>query len=146
MLQPGELNREAFFEMADDPARYLAERDQCAERRSLVGGDAGARLRHVDDPATDIEAVGQDQAGDRVARDQTSVAAVFGQIKDVAVGEPGQLRGEFVALARRRRYRHRKAALKDARDMAFEAAQMIDIGDDPFAGRAGLTRGASRSG
>ena len=71
---------------------------------------------------------------------ETAVAAVFGQIEDVAVGEPGQLGGEFVALARRRRYRHGKAALKDARDVAFEAAQMIDIGDDAFAGLAAHRR------
>ena len=49
MLQPGELDGEAVFEMAHDATLHFAERDQRADRRPLVAGDAGARLRHVDD-------------------------------------------------------------------------------------------------
>jgi hypothetical protein len=44
MLQAGELDGEAFLEMAHDAALHCAERDQRADRRPLVGGDTGARL------------------------------------------------------------------------------------------------------
>ena len=66
--------------------------------------------------------------------DDAAVAAVFRQAEDVAVGEPGELGGELVALARRRRDRHGKAVLEQARDLAFEPAEMVDIGDDALAG------------
>ena len=78
MLQPRELNGEALFEMPHDTALHLAKRDQRADRRPLVAGDTGARLRHVDQPATDIDAVRQDQSGDRVARNDAAVAAISG--------------------------------------------------------------------
>jgi len=78
MLQPGEFDREPFFQMAHDPALHLTECHQRADRRALVAGDSGARLRHVDDAAGDIDAVRQDQACDRVARGDTAVAAVSG--------------------------------------------------------------------
>ena len=61
------------------------------------------------------------------------MAAIFRQAEDVAVGEPGQLRGELVALARRRGDRHREAVRQNADDRAFEPADMIDIGDDALA-------------
>ena len=83
--------------------------------------------------AGEIDAVRQDQAADRIARDDTAVAAVFRQTENMAVGEPGELGGELVAFARRRRNRHGEAVLKQPRDLAFEPAQMIDIGDDAFA-------------
>ena len=136
MLQPGELDGETVFEVAHHAALHLAERDQRADRRPLVGRDAGARLRHVDDAATDVDAVRQDQARNGIARSDAAVAAVFRQTENVAVGEPGELRGELVALARRCRDRHRKAVLERARDMTFEPAQMVDVSDDAFAGLA----------
>ena len=52
VLQPGELDGKAVLEMAHHAALHLAERDQRADRRPLLGGDAGARLRHVDDAAS----------------------------------------------------------------------------------------------
>ena len=75
-----------------------------------------------------------------IARHDTAVSAVFRQSENMSIGEPGQLGGELVALARRRRDRHREAVLKDARDVAFEPAQMIDVGDDALAGLAGDRR------
>ena len=64
------------------------------------------------------------------------MAAVFRQIEDVAVGKPGQLRGELVALARRRADGHCKTVVDDARDLAFDAADMIEVGDDAIADRS----------
>jgi hypothetical protein len=99
----------------------------------------GARLRHVDEPATDIDAVRQDQAGDGIARDDTTVTTIFRQAEDVAVGEPGQLGCELVAFARRCRFRHRETVLNDPRDVPFQPAQVIHIGDNAFAGLAPAT-------
>jgi len=110
------------------------------DRRALIGGEAGARLRDVDDTTGDVEAVRQDQPADGVTRDDAAVATVFRQTEDVAVGEPGELRGELVALARRRPDRHREAVLKDARDVAFESPEMINVGDDALARLAGDRR------
>jgi hypothetical protein len=43
---------------------------------------------------------------------------------------------ELVAFARRCRYRHRETVLNDPRDVPFQPAQVIDIGDNAFAGLA----------
>ena len=47
MLQPGEFDGKPVFEVAHHAALHIAERDQRADRRTLIGGDAGARLRNV---------------------------------------------------------------------------------------------------
>ena len=76
---------------------------------------------------------GSDHGGARIARHDAVVAAVLGQPEDLAVGEPGQLRGKLVALARGRGDRHRKTVRQDADNRAFEPADVIDIGDDALA-------------
>jgi hypothetical protein len=99
------------------------------------------------DSDTDVPAVRQDQAGGRQARHETAVAAVFRQVQDVAVGKPGELGCELVALSRRRRDRHGEAVLQLPRDLAFQAAEVIDIGDDAvadFAADRGDQRHAAR--
>ncbi len=70
-------------------------------------------------------------------RCDTAVAAVFRQIEDVTVGEPGQLGCELVAFARRGRDRHCEAVLEVAGHLAFEPSDMIDVGDDALADLAG---------
>jgi hypothetical protein len=101
MLEPRELNGEAVLDVTDDAALRLAEGDQAADRRPQVrrDGDRRARLRQVDDPATHIAPVRQDQARQRPARGEAAVAAIFRKVEDVAVGEPGELRGKLVAFA-----------------------------------------------
>jgi hypothetical protein len=84
-----------------------------------------------------IDAVGQNKAARRVHRRPPAVAAVFRRGEQVAVGEPGELGGELVALARRRRNRHGEAVLEDPCNVAFEPSQMVDIGNDALAGSAG---------
>jgi hypothetical protein len=69
----------------------------------------------------------------RIARNDTIVTTILGQVEDVAVGKPGQLRGQFVALARGRADRHRKAVVDDAGDPAFDPSDMVEIGDHPVA-------------
>jgi len=133
MLEPRELDGEAVLEIANDAALHLAERHQRAHGRPLVGGDTGARLRYVDDAAADVEAVGHDEPADRIARGDTAVAAVFRQSENLPVGEPGELSGELVALARSRRNRHGEAVLKDPRDVPLKPAEGVHIGDNAFA-------------
>jgi hypothetical protein len=55
------------------------------------------------------------------------VAAVFRQIKDLAVGQPGELGREFVTLARGGADRHGKAVVEQAGNLAFNAADMVEI-------------------
>ena len=64
------------------------------------------------------------------------MAAIFRQAEDVAVGEPGELGGELVALALGRRDGHGEPVREYARDVPFQSAQVIHIGDHPFAGLA----------
>ena len=85
VLQAGEFDREALFEVTHDTALHLAQGDQRADRRALIGGDAGALLRHVDDAAGEIDAVRHDQAAHRIAGDDTAVSAVFRQAENMAV-------------------------------------------------------------
>jgi hypothetical protein len=61
------------------------------------------------------------------------MAAIFRQIQLVLVGEPGQLRSELVALAVGRQDRHGKAFRREAGDDAFDAADMVNIGNHAFA-------------
>src|SRR5579871_5512685 len=130
VLQPGELDGKAIFEVAHDPTLHLAERNQRADRRPLIRGDGGARLRYVDDAAADVDTIRHDKPAERVARHDAAVAAVLGQPQDVTVGKPCELGSELVALARARPNGHGEAVLESARNMTFEAAQMIDVGDD----------------
>jgi len=64
------------------------------------------------------------------------VAAVFRQAEKLPVGEPGELCGELVALARGCPNGHGKTILEHAGDDAFQPSDMIDIGDHPLANGA----------
>src|SRR3954454_20695534 len=101
-LRMHELEREAVFEVSDHTALHSAEQNRRFQRRTVLGGDGCARQREVDDAAGHLGAVLERQHRDRVARHDTIVAAVFRQVENVAVGEPGQLCCELVALSRRR--------------------------------------------
>jgi hypothetical protein len=83
VLQTRELDGEAIFEMSHYAALHLAEDYESADRRALIGGDAGARLRHIDDAAGEVDAARHEQAPDRVTWDDTAVTAVFRQPEDV---------------------------------------------------------------
>ncbi len=61
------------------------------------------------------------------------MAAIFRQIEDVAVGEPGQLGGELVALARGRTHAHGEAVVDNAGNLALDPADMVEIGDHAVA-------------
>src|SRR6516162_553243 len=63
--------------MSHYAALHLAEGYESADRRALIGGDAGARLRHIDDAACEVDAVRHEQAPDRVTSDDTAVTAVL---------------------------------------------------------------------
>src|SRR5690606_28470231 len=62
---------------------------------------------------------------------------VFRQVQLMPVGEPGELRGKLVALAVRGDDRHGEAIVERARDYAFDAANMVQIGHHALAGLAG---------
>src|SRR5262249_24652619 len=78
-------------------------------------------------------AVLQRQQRNRVARDDAVVTAVFRQVEDIAVGEPGELGGELVALPRRRSDRHGKAVVDDAGDLALDGADLVELRDHAIA-------------
>ena len=72
----------------------------------------------------------------RVARrDEAVVAAVFRQVEDLPVCEPGQLGGKLVALAQRCRdasLRNRSSVTRAI--LPSSLPEMIDVGDHPFTG------------
>ncbi len=128
-----EFERKAFLEVSHYPRLHLAEHDQGFQRRPVFRGDGGAGQRHVDDPAGHLGAVLEREQRDRVARHDAVVAAVLRQIENVAIGQPGKLRGELVALARGGADGHRKAVVDDAGDLALDPADMVEIGDHAIA-------------
>jgi hypothetical protein len=65
------------------------------------------------------------------------VPAIFRQTQDMTVGEPGELRGELVALVRRCRDRHGETVLKEPGDVAFEPPHVIDVSNHTLARLAG---------
>jgi hypothetical protein len=68
-------------------------------------------------------------------RPSSRVAPVFRQVELVPVGQPGQLRRQFFPLAVGALHRHGEAAGIAARDVALDPADMVDVEDDPLAGR-----------
>ena len=58
----------------------------------------------------------------------TIPTAIFRQIEDLAVGQPCELGGQFVALAGRGADRHGEAVVEQAGDFAFNTADMVEIG------------------
>jgi mannose-6-phosphate isomerase-like protein (cupin superfamily) len=132
-LLVNEFEREAFIEVSHYSRLDLAEHDERSKRRTVFRRDGGAGARHVDNPASHLGAVLEREQRDRIARHDTIVAAVFRQIENVAVGKPGQLRCELVALARGRAHGHGKAIVDDAGNLALDPADVVEIGDDAVA-------------
>src|SRR5439155_19702986 len=71
--------------------------------------------------------------GDPVARHHTLVTAVFRQVENVAVGEPGQLCGALVALARGGADGHGEPVVDNPGNPALDPADMVEIGDHAVA-------------
>lgn len=105
VLQAHEFDGKAIFDLAHDAALRFPNRHNDVDRRPQIRRDFGA--------------IWQDQPGHGIAWGETVVSAIFRQVKDFPVGQPGQLRRELVPLAQRRRDGHRKSVLQDARDVAF---------------------------
>ncbi len=133
VLQPDELDGDAVFEMTHHPSRRPADGHRSADIGPVLRRDRDTGLRNVDHAHRDVDAVRQDQASGRVARRDAAMAAILGQSEDVSVREPGELCGELVPFARRGRDGHREAVLEPTCDRAFEAADMVYIGDDALA-------------
>ena len=131
MLQARELDGKALFEVTHHPPGNLAKDDIAAQIGPMRRGNARAGQREVDDPDPNIGLVGQNQLSGRVLRDKAAVAAVFRQVEKVAVGEPGELGGQLIAFARRGCDCHGKAIGQMACDLAFETAEMVNVGDNP---------------
>ena len=126
--------------MTDDAAACLADAQQRSDRRPVLADHRDARYREVQDTTFFFGAVFEDQCGRLVVGGGALMAAVLGQIENVPIGEPGQLGGELVALALRGNDRHREAGWQDARDHAFDASDMIDIGNHALAETPALRR------
>src|SRR5450631_3084481 len=68
-----------------------------------------------------------------IAIGRALVAAVFGHVEGVPVGEPGQLLRKLVALALSGSDGHREAARQNLGDQSLKPPDMIEIGDYAFA-------------
>src|SRR3954470_22447162 len=126
VLQADELDGESIFEVANHPARCLADGHCRADLGPMLAGNGSARLRDVDDPNGDVRAVWQNQTPGWIAWGHTAVTTVLRQAQNVAIGEPGELGGELVALARGGRDRHGKAILELPSNDTFQPADMVD--------------------
>src|SRR5262249_23708635 len=88
VLEADEFDREAVLEVTDHPAGGLPDRHAGAHLGPVFGRQCTARLRYVDDAYSDIDAVRQDQPGERIARCHAAVAAVLRRVQEMAVGKP----------------------------------------------------------
>ena len=61
------------------------------------------------------------------------MTAVFRQIENVPIGQPGQLCCEFVPLAGSCTHGHGKAIVDNAGDLTFNPADVVQIGDHAIA-------------
>src|SRR5262249_2552561 len=134
VLQAHEFDCEAVFNMPYDAALRPADRYDDANGRTQVGSDAycGTGLREVDHTASDIRAIWQDQPRHRLSRRKALMASIFRQVENLPVCQPGKLRRELVTLAQGCRNGHGETILEDPRDLAFQPAEMIDVGDHPL--------------
>ncbi len=100
MLQPGELDREAVFDITDNAARCLpiATAAPTGGRRSGAIATAAPDADRSMTTAGDIDAVRRDQPRRRIAGRETAAATVFRQIEDPPISEPSELGGEPVAF------------------------------------------------
>src|SRR5262245_16212379 len=93
MLETHEFDGEAILDMADHTALRLADRYDDADGRTEI-----RRYTDGDHPARDIRAIWQDQPGHRLSRSEAVMTAIFRQVQDLPVGEPGQLCCKLVPL------------------------------------------------
>src|SRR5580704_2631616 len=98
-LHPRELDGKAVVEMPHHTPRRLADAQGRADRWPMIADHGDTRHRQVNDAAFLRGAVLQHQRGGLVAGGDALVATVLGKIEHMAVGEPGELGGELVALA-----------------------------------------------
>ncbi len=75
----------------------------------------------------------QGQGGVAVARLDAFVAPILGHAEDLAIGQPSELIGEFLALERRQFHLDREAAVEMTRHRSLDAADLVEIGDDSLA-------------
>ena len=101
VLQAHEFDGEAIFDVAYDAPLRLADCYDDADRRAQIGCDTDGRtgLRQVDHTASDICAIWQDKPRHRLSRGKAIMTAIFRQIEDLPVCEPGKLRRKLVSLA-----------------------------------------------
>ncbi|CUX16875.1 hypothetical protein AGR7C_Cc110463 [Agrobacterium deltaense Zutra 3/1] len=145
-LDAVEFDGDALHEVAHDLAAHvLAELDPASERRPVFDLDCRARQGKVDQPAGDEHAVFQNELGSRIARRQAIVATVFRQAEQLTLGDPGELRGEFFPLALRRVDGDEEARCGERCHRAFDAADMLEIGDDAVAVAGNARAGELRS-
>ena len=85
--------------MTDDLGRGRADDDPRADRGLAVDVERRPRHRDVDQGGGIFAPVREFEQRIAVARRDALVAPVFGQAQRLAVGEPGQLRDQLVALA-----------------------------------------------
>src|SRR6266851_7821162 len=134
ILEGRKLDGISVVEVAHDSSGRLADTHHRSDRWPVLADHRNARYREVDDAAFLLAAGFQPHRRGLVRGRDARVAAVLLQIQTAAVGEPSQLSGELVTFAWGRRDRHRESARIGAGDPAFEAPDMVDIGDDPFTG------------
>ena len=129
--------------MAGDARRDVAEADGRADRGLGIERERRAGQRQVEDAAAKCFAIRERKIGERIVRHHAAVAAQFVAIIGIMVGKPIERGGEAVALSQGGGDRHGEAVLGRPNNGAFDASDVIDIGDDMLAGEAG-DRGGER--
>ena len=122
---PSKISNHVGGRLAKDHLRADCGLRRSTDRRARYGNID--QLDHVLAVAVDFQY--------RVAemRHDAFVTPVLRHAEGVAVDEPGKLIGNLLPLCVGKAELHRETALRVARDLAFDAADLVEIGHDPLA-------------
>src|ERR1700744_602126 len=131
-----EAHSQAALEGTDNLAGWLAKLHLGPDGGFRRSRNRGTRNRDIDE--LDDMLVIPMNVHDRMApkRRDALVVASLGNSEHVAIDHPGKLIGDFFALCERHRHLDRETALRVTNDLAFDAADLIEIDDNTFPDRA----------
>lgn len=115
------------------PGPHATQSDRRAHGGTHFELDSGTGQRDVDNLAIVAAAIVENDGGMANVGNDALMAAVFRQIEQVFIGQPGELRCHLVALARGGGDVHHETTIDLMDDCTFNASDMVEIGNDALA-------------
>ena len=118
--------------MTDDFGSQLAEDHLAADHRARIRFDGGPGNRDIDHAHGDRDVVVEAKRG-RVVGGKSWMPALVGRARAMAPAESFELGGQLLPLVLGDGEFDGKTAVERPDDIAFEAADLLEVGNDPFA-------------